>query len=136
MEFREVLIGRKGRDFVSILPGFADGEGWFDAVIHVRCDAFSGSFNASFMTGELSQFAEDLRQLQKDLRGAVVLDPVEPYLKMKFIGDGKGHIDVTGEACSTFPGACLQFEFEIDQTFLPAIIADLSANEAERARRK
>lgn len=136
MSYQEIIIGNKGGDFVSIHPGLSSAEGWFDAVVHVRCEAFHGSSNASFMTGELCRFAEELRRLQTTLLGMAILDPLEPYLKVTFARDGKGHISASGEARSRLPGAGRYSQLEIDQTYLPAIVSTLSAWESAKAQHK
>lgn len=121
-----IVIGNRGADFVS-LNVVGRGEGWSSAVIEVRCDGWMGTFNGSFMKGELSRFAEQLRVLRRDLSGSAQLQPLEPYISLTLTGDGKGHVTVEGTARNHFEsGTKLSFEFTIDQTYLAAIVDSLT----------
>jgi hypothetical protein len=98
----------------------------------VQCDGFKGEFRANFMQGELSRFARELQILYKRLKGEAVLAPLEPNLELSCIGDGRGHIEVTGTARAQFhTGTKLSFRFVIDQTYLPAIATGLADMDPE-----
>jgi hypothetical protein len=99
----EVLITGQTGERVTIRRVTAIGpEGWFDAEVEVRCDGWHGKFRASFMQGELSRLARELRILHEQLSGEAILVPIEPNLKLSFAGDGKGHIEVKGTARNSF----------------------------------
>jgi hypothetical protein len=82
------------------------------------------------MRGELRALAEELCSLQQNLSATAELRPVEPYVTLKFCGDGKGHINVRGDACSRLGSEThLVFELDIDQTYLKRIIDALAAGD-------
>jgi hypothetical protein len=124
----EVVIGAPDGNRVVIHRQTSnDRESWFHAAIAVHCDGWYGQFKASFMRGELSRLAQDVRALYQRLDGEAVLDPVEPNLVLSLTGDGKGHVRVRGTAQNRLSsGTHLSFEFQIDQTYLPAISKSLS----------
>jgi hypothetical protein len=102
-------------------------EGWHRANIEIRCDGWRGNVREDFRKGELSRFAEEIRQLYHDLLGTARLDPLEPNVTLTLTGDGKGHITVAGVARNDFVRKVfLNFQFSIDQTYLPAIADSLS----------
>jgi hypothetical protein len=124
----EVLISGQTGERITIRRVTAIGpEGWFDAEVEVRCDGWHGKFRASFMQGELSRFARELRILYKQLNGKAILAPMEPNLELSFTGDGKGHVEVKGTARNNFhTGTKLSFRLDLDQTYLPAIATALA----------
>ena len=76
----------------------------------------------------LRRFSSEVKRLYKDLRGSAQLSPMEPYLEMKFIGNGRGLLVAEGTARDSFvDGNHLSFRLDLDQTDLPSIIAALRA---------
>jgi hypothetical protein len=123
---RTVLIGSTGTDHVLIqMSGRSDTEFWLEGSVNVAVDVWRGTVPCGFQTGELRDFATQLERLYRDLRGVARLSPLDPYLNLEFIGDGRGHIQVNGKAQNRMPGPVLTFDFQIEQTELPAIIAAL-----------
>jgi hypothetical protein len=117
----EILIGNGGGDHVSIRvkgKGY-NGEGW------------TGQMKGYLRKGELQQFAQEIRELNRKLVGTAELDPLEPNLRLTLEGDGRGHIAVEGMARNDFAsGTKLDFKFEIDQTYLNDIAQALSDADA------
>jgi hypothetical protein len=67
-------------------------------------------------------------RLEMNLSGAAQFRPLEPNLLLVISGDGKGHINVKGEAQATLgSGTHLEFQFEIDQTYLKDLAKALLA---------
>jgi hypothetical protein len=124
----EVLIGGADGNRVTIRRCTKNGpEGWFDTEIEVRCDGWRCKFGACFMQGELSRFAQEVQHLHEHLRGQATLEPMEPNLTLSLTGDGKGHIEINGEARNRFhTGTKLTFHMELDQTYSPAMAKSLS----------
>ncbi len=123
----EIIIGSKGSDYVSlkIISG-PDREGWYQAEIEVRCDGFSNTIRGQFWEDTLADFAKQVRELQANLIGPAILNPLEPNIELTLKGDGKGHINVTGVAQNHFERRTrLHFEFNIDQTYLKSIADDI-----------
>lgn len=113
-------------------------EKWFDAEVEIRCDGWSGTIRAEFMQGELTRFAEEIRNLYKNLVGEARLDPIEPHVRLSFVGDGKGHILIKGTAQNRLGyGTELSFRLDIDQTYLLSLadaLCDIDANDLTDAR--
>ena len=127
----EILIGNGGSDYVAIRPIKYGREDWLAADVRIACGAWSGSLKTSFLKGELGNLAEQLRMLQTDLSAAAEFEPLERYIKLRFSGDGKGHIHVQGEAYSRFSNDTrLSFAFDIDQTYLRSIVDSLLSVES------
>jgi hypothetical protein len=123
----EIVIGNAGADFIMIRPGrgYSD-EGWMTTEVQVQCDGWRGGFNMDLMRGELSGLARELRKLRDTLKGKARFEPMDHPLELVFEGDGKGHIEVRGEAVNTHSsGTCLKFELELDQSYLEKIIRGL-----------
>jgi hypothetical protein len=123
----EIVIGNRGADCVLIRviePALA---GWMRADVEVRCDGWAGKLKWSLMSGELARFAGEIRQLRRQLHGTATLEPLEPNIRLTFIGDGKGHVAVQGIAQNNFAsGTELRFDLTIDQTYLEEIADSLS----------
>jgi hypothetical protein len=132
----EIVIGNAGSDFVMIRPGrgYSD-EGWMTAAIQVQCDGWRGGFNTDFMRGELRRLSLELQRLKDTLNGETRFVPLEHQLVLVFEGDGKGHIKVSGKAVNVHSSnTYLNFELELDQTYLENIIRRLE--EADPATRE
>jgi hypothetical protein len=122
----EIVIGNRGADYVSIRVIEPAKKGWMNADVEVRCDGWSGRVKWSFMGGELVRFAQEIRQLHRQLHGTAKLDPLEPNISLSITGDGKGHVTVLGIARNNFQSRTeLRFAFTIDQTYLEEIADSL-----------
>lgn len=125
---KQIVIGKTESDHVSIEVVSHSRDDWTGTKVHVVCGTWKGSFHWDFYSGELHRFGEEVQQLYETLSGIAELDPLEPNLRLKMIGDGKGHIKVEGRAEPEFyTGTYLVFTVSLDQTDLPAIIASLMA---------
>jgi hypothetical protein len=76
--------------------------------------------------------------LYESLVGKAELSPLDSQVGFVLSGNGRGAIAVSGFALSHAAyGSKLQFEFELDQTYLPSFIAELQTllakNEAGHA---
>lgn len=101
-----------------------------DAEIMVR--GFSASISADFEPIDFRIFETELRILYENLSGQAELRPREEQLTVTLKGNGRGGIEVNGIAWFTACyGSKLDFEFEIDQTFLPAVLEQLSSLNAQ-----
>lgn len=126
-EDREIVIGNRGADYVLLKLDRRDREGWSRAEIEVHCDGWFGRIKGEFLKGELARFAQEVRQLHRDLSGTARLYPIEPIVALALIGDGRGHVAVDGNARNDFgSGTQLTFRFTIDQTYLTGIADALS----------
>jgi hypothetical protein len=107
-------------------------DNWLRAQIRVRAGGFRGQVDAAVLTGELSTFLTGLRPLHETLRGTAELSTMEQQLRLRLIGDRKGHIELTGEVADQ-PGIGnrLHFTLQIDQSQLGASIHELERVTAE-----
>ena len=101
-------------------------DNWLTSQIRVRAGGFRGQVDAAVLTGELSAFLTGLRPLHETLRGTAEFSTMEQQLHLRLIGDGKGHIELTGEiADQPGIGNRLHFTLQIDQSQLGASIHEL-----------
>jgi hypothetical protein len=101
-------------------------DNWLRAEIQVVAGGFRGKATAAFITSELSEFLSELRPLFETLEGKAEFSTIEEQLKLQLVGDGKGHIELTGEiADQPGIGNRLLFTFEFDQSQLGASIREL-----------
>lgn len=125
----DVCIGSAATEHVGIAVRSADdpdGYGWLDCDVEVVAGGFNGRFRASLRIPDFATFRKQLQRLYKKLEGVASFTTLEEQLALRLTGDGKGHITVEGTAidfCGT--GNRLQFEFALDQTYLPRIISEL-----------
>ena len=99
-----------------------NGEINADLTIRVKCEGFYGSTTVDFVAEDFLIFLEELQELKDTLTGKAELK--EPYSWDPFLifeGDGRGHIHISGSITSQNSDWLqeLNFENEIDQTFLP-----------------
>lgn len=130
----EVHIGGETADYVAIQPlyrthpglfSYEDGN-WLTCQISVVSGSFRGSFDACLRCEEFPPFLRNLEALSQTLEGAATFSTMEGQLALTLTGDGKGHVQVTGEAMDEAgTGNRLEFTFNIDQTYLPLICTSL-----------
>ncbi len=100
--------------------------------VSVKVGGFFGRFTAEFMSGDFSSFLTQLNDLYDTLSGTAEFNTIEGQLFLVAEGDGKGHIDVHGEARDGVgTGNQLLFELELDQTQLAKTIKELKNIVAE-----
>lgn len=98
-------------------------DNWVAVVVEVVAGAFSGKFNAAFLTVDFVSFLAQLRDLYDSLKGEAIFSTLEEQLSIRVTGNGRGGIVVEGEALDQ-PGIGnkLVFELVLDQTnLLPAL---------------
>jgi hypothetical protein len=107
-------------------------DNWLTSQIRVRAGGFHGQVGASVLAGDLSAFLAGLRPLHETLRGRAELSTMEDQLRLSLVGDGKGHIALTGEVADQ-PGVGnrLHFTLQLDQSQLGASIHELERITAE-----
>jgi hypothetical protein len=130
----EVRIGGEQREYVWICPlsrrhpgqcDYWDGN-WITCEIGVAAGGFRGGFRADLRSEEFVPFLEGLQRLSGALQGAAHFTTMEGQLALVFTGDAKGRIQVSGKASDDAgTGNCLEFVFDIDQTYLPSICRSL-----------
>ncbi|WP_339613438.1 DUF5959 family protein [uncultured Rubinisphaera sp.] len=126
-------LGNDGSDQVIVrITGRPDAQDdWLDASISVRAGAFSASIPVSLSTCDFRPFREQLEALYQTLDGTAAFNTREQQLGIVCRGNGLGGIAVEGVTNDQVSdGNTLRLQFNIDQSFLPAIIEDLREVEA------
>ena len=126
----DVIIGNPDAQHLAIRPlgrahpglfDYWDGN-WIDCQVSVSAGGFQGAFRANVRSEEFQGFLGGLEVLYESLEGTARLTSMEGQIDVSLTGDGKGRIQVAGEAVDEAGiGNHLRFRFELDQTFLPEI---------------
>ena len=110
-------------------PGASDynDANWLVVSVDICAGSFRGRFDATFVAYEFDPFKKQLEALQQTLKGIAEFETLEGQLSIKIEGDGHGHLTMTCVALDA-PGIgnSLKFALNLDQTYLPAIVRELS----------
>ena len=99
---------------------------WLTVEIYVHVGGWKGNYAALLRSEELLHLKNELEMLYKQPDYSFILEPIEPWIVLNFIGNKKGQITVKGQACDEIGiGNTLGFCFGIDQSYLPEIIKSL-----------
>jgi hypothetical protein len=110
-------------------PDLFDGwdANWVACEVEIAAGGFRGAYRADLRSDEFRLFLDEVEALTRTLEGTASFSTMEGQIAFSLAGDGKGHVRMQGEAADA-PGGNhnrLQFQFEIDQTYLPAICRSL-----------
>ena len=101
-------------------------DNWLTVEIRVRAGGFRGKAAATIITSELTKFLAELRPLLETLGGSAEFTTMEGQLRLRLIGDSKGHVELRGEAADQAGvGNRLHFTLQFDQSQLGASIREL-----------
>ena len=102
-------------------------DNWLSVRVKVSAGAFSGKFDAAFLTGDFVDFREQLVSLYDSLKGEANFATLEEQLSIRVVGNGRGGLSISGEAIDQ-PGVGnkLIFEFALDQTSLVSLLGELN----------
>jgi hypothetical protein len=102
-------------------------DNWLSVAVEVKAGGFKGYFSASFLTGEMEAFREEAAKLYDSLTGQAKFRTLEEQLSLDLVGDGRGHIRLTGSAADQ-PGIgnTFAFAFTFDQTQLRSSVQSLT----------
>ena len=102
-------------------------DNWLLCEVSVRAGAFSGKFQANFLTSELEELRQGLGTLHRELRGGYTFEPMEGQLILRVSCDNLGCIHIAGEAMDQAGiGHKLTFKLSLDQTYLAESLRELS----------
>ena len=107
---------------------------WDNATIRAEVSGFAGALDAEILLVELQQFAEDLKRLYKELSGGLRLTLREGVLDLSAEMDPLGHIQWTVDLspwANLEHDSHLHFEMQADQSYLPALIEEVEAAQAQ-----
>jgi hypothetical protein len=101
-------------------------DNWLIVQVRVWVGGFRGKVDCTFITEELVAFLTQLRLLYQSLLGTAKFTTLEEQLYLRLTGDGKGHIELSGEiADQPDIGNRLHFTLHFDQTQLGVSIHEL-----------
>jgi hypothetical protein len=125
----EICIGSKNGEHVIIrILGNTDSEGWVIAEIDVHAGAWKGFYQASLRpTEDFPSFRQQLQDLYDWKNNEAIFSTMEEWLTLNLTLDHLGHVHIKGTAIDQ-PGTgnMLSFYLELDQSYLPRIITELS----------
>lgn len=114
------------RNYERAATGDYHDDNWLSVRVEVSAGAFSGKFDAAFLTVDFVGFREQLGALYDSLKGEANFATLEEQLSIRVVGNGRGGLTVTGEALDQ-PGIGnkLAFAFAFDQTSLAPVLREL-----------
>jgi len=104
---------------------FWDGN-WLSCRLELNIKGFNADFLFDLRVDEIESFLMELDQLNLNLKGKANLENMEEVIKLKLNVCKTGKLKWEGRLL--YPagiGSTLVFEYDSDQTFLPAIIKEL-----------
>lgn len=102
-------------------------DNWLSVKVGLSFGGFQGAFGAAFLTRDFHSFLPQLEQLHKSLKGTIKFETLEQQLEFTLTGDGKGNIELAGEAMDEAgPANILRFYSSFDQTYLSSSISQLT----------
>ena len=103
---------------------------WLNGTAIVVGNGSSVRLTGSFIhLGELDGWRDSLKSFHMSLQGTAELPTIEPNLSVKIESDGskRGHLKCEVGITPDHLSETHQYCFEIDQSYLPGLIAELSA---------
>lgn len=121
-----VQFGSDSEHVRITLPDSYSTEGWAQADVEIAVQGFQGKLAPWVEAADFGIFASQLRVLYETLEGKAELRPMEEQFILLLTASTLGHIKVSGEAWShaTY-GSKLEFEFELDQSYLAQPLSEL-----------
>ena len=99
---------------------------WVQVRVSFRFGAFAGHFPASFLVGEVRDLHAAIRTLHSTLHGVVAFNTLEHQVTFTLAMDPTGKLKFAGELIDDAAVANrLQFETQLDQTYLVPVLAAL-----------
>jgi len=99
---------------------------WLKVEVEVRTGAFRGKYVADLRVEEFETFRTQLDALYRSLKGEAALNSMEGWVSVRLAADRLGHLNAECEV-RDLPGtgSRLLFTLDLDQSFIPAIVAAL-----------
>ena len=103
--------------------GKEDSEGWLTANVIFDYRGFTANFPIYLMLNDIYSFLDELKELNKHLKGQATFATVEKNVDLVLLGDGLGHIEFNGKIRHDNDyNLVTNFEIPSDQTFLAPLI--------------
>ena len=121
-----VRFGTTREYFEVVLPVEIGTQGWARARVRLAVTGFVADLFAFFDKEDFARFASQLHKLNQTLEGFAKLEPLDRQVSLVLSVDNRGRLKLKGDLWShaTF-GNKLEFEFELDQTFLQEPLAQV-----------
>lgn len=118
-----IVISRSHPNFTDYWDG-----NWITSTIKIEIPGYKAQFSAELRTDELRDFVNELKTMDKKLKGKASLINLDGYLELEGELDKKGRVSWKVETC--YPsgiGAVLKFDFCSDQNYLKGIINEIES---------
>jgi hypothetical protein len=130
-----IRFGSSSEYIAIMLPEVCPPNCWLEAKVEIAVNGFRGHIEPSFERDDFERFLSQLKALYEALRGEAELLPRERQLVLRFAGSSGGHVLLKGAAWSKATHENkLEFQIELDQTYLLSPIAELESLLAAKAR--
>lgn len=99
---------------------------WLASLIHLEIPGYTAHFEADLRTNELKEFADELRDMNENLKGTATLKNLDDYIHLTGTMNSLGKILWNLE--TRYPvgiGAQLSCAFESDQSYLRTLIDEI-----------
>jgi hypothetical protein len=130
----QILFGQEDGAHVLVRIGSVEADPMFPDYrgVSMNVQIVAGTFRAHSAPfayfSDFSRFETEMHALERSLSGRATFAPQDNEFEVTLIGDGLGHIAITGflaENAHHDSGSVLRFNMSMDQTFLPPILAAL-----------
>jgi hypothetical protein len=124
-----VTFGAEHSEHLSLqfeFPPKPEMSPWLDIQVQIAVTGFRGQVSISVEVDDLVRFHDQLVRLYETLSGIARFETREGQLQLEVSGNGRGGIAVRGTAYAhaTY-GSKLEFEIDLDQTYLVAPLSEL-----------
>ena len=111
---------------IEVLSG-PESHDYFICRVLIKMDEFTADYTEEFESYHFRQFRRELSGCYRTLKGSAKLESSERRLSVEFTMTETGGVDASGVARSFHPrpDVTLEFEFGLDQTYLPPICRQL-----------
>jgi hypothetical protein len=132
----QICIGSTSGNHVMLSDlGVADQDGWVSAELDIQAGFWRGIYRASFQAGDFPRFRKQLQAVYDRKANTATFFTMEDWLALNVTQDHLGHVHLEGTAIDEVgTGNVLTFHLDLDQSYLPAIIADLESVERSVTR--
>jgi hypothetical protein len=130
----QVHIGSEADNHVAIRvlgkPESRDAWEFVNAEIDVQAGFWRGTYRASLQATDFPPFRQQLQAIYDWKGNSAAFTTIEGWLTLNLTADRLGHVHLDGTA-TDYPGTgnTLTFHLDLDQSYLPQIIAELESIE-------
>jgi hypothetical protein len=123
-EGAEIIVDVLNRKYPEF-DDYWDGN-WLNSTINIIIPGYRVLFPADIRADDIHRFYNQLKELNKSLKGTAVFENIEGIIELKAAINKLGRIEWQGK--TTFPvgtGATLEFQFRSNQSYLPSLISQI-----------